>query len=32
MDVNTHQQVWGSTSGPLRFEKRESFAHEVPMS
>lgn len=30
MDVNTHQQVWGSTFGPLRFEKRESFAHEVP--
>jgi CpeT protein len=30
MDVNTHQQVWGSTSGPLRFEKRESFAHEIP--
>lgn len=30
MDVNTHQQVWGSVFGPLRFEKRESFAHEVP--
>lgn len=30
MDLNTHQQVWGSTFGPLRFEKRESFAHEVP--
>jgi CpeT protein len=30
MDVNTHQQVWGSTYGPLRFEKRESFADEVP--
>ncbi len=30
MDVNTHQQVWGSTFGPLRFEKRESFASEVP--
>jgi CpeT protein len=30
IDVNTHQQVWGSTFGPLRFEKRESFAHEVP--
>jgi CpeT protein len=30
MDINTHQQVWGSTFGPLRFEKRESFAHEVP--
>ncbi len=30
LDVNTHKQVWGSTTGPLRFEKRESFAHEVP--
>ena len=30
LDVNTNQQVWGSTFGPLRFEKRESFAHEVP--
>jgi CpeT protein len=30
MDVTTHQQVWGSVFGPLRFEKRESFAHEVP--
>ncbi|OLP19346.1 chorismate-binding protein [Leptolyngbya sp. 'hensonii'] len=30
MDVNTHEQVWGSTFGPLRFEKRENFAHEVP--
>ena len=30
LDMNTHQQVWGSTTGPLKFEKRESFAHEVP--
>ncbi|MBW4616334.1 MAG: chromophore lyase CpcT/CpeT [Desmonostoc vinosum HA7617-LM4] len=30
MDINTHNQVWGSTFGPLRFEKRESFAHEIP--
>jgi CpeT protein len=30
MDVNTHQQLWGSEFGPLHFEKRESFAHEVP--
>ncbi|WGV23648.1 chromophore lyase CpcT/CpeT [Halotia branconii] len=30
MDVNTNEQIWGSTFGPLRFEKRESFAHEVP--
>jgi len=31
LDVNTHEQVWGSTFGPLRFEKRESFAHEIPV-
>ncbi len=30
MDINTKEQIWGSTFGPLRFEKRESFAHEVP--
>jgi CpeT protein len=30
LDVNTHQQVWGSEHGSLKFEKRESFAHEVP--
>lgn len=30
MDINTHEQVWGSTAGPLKFEKRESFAHELP--
>ncbi|MGK7916222.1 MAG: chromophore lyase CpcT/CpeT [Prochloraceae cyanobacterium] len=30
MNVNTNEQVWGSTSGPLRFEKRESFASELP--
>lgn len=30
LDINTHQQIWGSIFGPLRFEKRESFAHEVP--
>jgi CpeT protein len=29
MDVNTHEQVWGSAFGPLKFEKRESFAHEI---
>lgn len=31
MDMETSQQVWGSTFGPLRFEKRESFAHELPL-
>jgi CpeT protein len=30
MDLETHEQVWGSAAGPLRFEKRESFAREVP--
>lgn len=30
MDVNTHEQVWGSTAGPLKFEKRQSFESEVP--
>lgn len=29
LHVDTHQQVWGSEHGPLRFEKRESFAHEI---
>jgi CpeT protein len=31
MDVNTHEQVWGSTSGHLRFEKCQSFAFELPL-
>jgi CpeT protein len=30
LDVNTHQQVWGSTTGALKFDKKESFANEVP--
>ena len=30
MDVNTHEQVWGSESGPLKFEKQTSFANELP--
>lgn len=30
MDVSTHEQVWGSTFGPLKFEKIQSFAEEVP--
>lgn len=29
MDVTTHEQVWGSTAGPLRFEKRQSYANEL---
>ena len=31
MDMENHHQVWGSTFGPLRFEKRESFANELPL-
>ncbi|ACK73787.1 protein of unknown function DUF1001 (plasmid) [Gloeothece citriformis PCC 7424] len=31
MDLNTHEQVWGSVHGPLRFEKRTSFADELPI-
>jgi CpeT protein len=30
MDINTHEQLWGSQSGPLCFEKRQSFADEIP--
>jgi CpeT protein len=29
MDIETHEQIWGSTAGPLQFEKRESFAEEL---
>ncbi|MBO3458033.1 chromophore lyase CpcT/CpeT [Aetokthonos hydrillicola Thurmond2011] len=31
LDVTNHEQVWGSTVGPLRFEKCQSYAAEVPM-
>ncbi len=31
MHMENHQQVWGSTFGPLRFEKSASFAHELPL-
>lgn len=31
MDVETHEHVWGSTEGALRFEKRQSFASELPL-
>jgi len=30
LDINTHQQVWGSMFGPLLFEKCQSFAEELP--
>ena len=29
MDVNNHQQIWGSAIGPLKFEKIQSFAEEL---
>lgn len=29
MEVGTDLRVWGSDHGPLKFVKRESFAHEV---
>jgi CpeT protein len=31
MDINTHEQVWGSTTGHLQFEKCQSFALELPI-
>ncbi len=32
MDLNTGEQIWGSAKGPLKFEKRVSFASELPLS
>ena len=32
LDLNTHQQVWGSAAGALKFTKKESFAAELPVS
>lgn len=32
MDVETGEHVWGSTEGALRFEKKESFASELPLA
>jgi CpeT protein len=29
MNIDTHEQVWGSTAGPLRFTKQKSFAEEL---
>jgi CpeT protein len=29
MNIDTHEQVWGSTAGPLRFKKQKSFAEEL---
>lgn len=30
MDVDTNEQIWGSTEGPLCFEKIQNFADELP--
>ena len=30
LDVNTHQQIWGSMFGPLLFEKCQDFSEELP--
>ena len=30
MDLNTHEQIWGSTHGALKFTKRTSYASELP--
>lgn len=30
LDVNTHEQIWGSGHGALCFEKIQNFAHELP--
>ncbi|MGK7921236.1 MAG: chromophore lyase CpcT/CpeT [Trichodesmium sp.] len=30
LDVNTHEQIWGTSTDPLRFEKCQSFAQELP--
>ncbi|MGD1851421.1 MAG: chromophore lyase CpcT/CpeT [Cyanophyceae cyanobacterium] len=29
-EVDTDEHIWGSAAGPLKFEKKESFAHEIP--
>ncbi|MEM1368824.1 MAG: chromophore lyase CpcT/CpeT [Cyanobacteria bacterium P01_H01_bin.15] len=29
-DVETHEHIWGSEHGPLRFEKQENYADQVP--
>ncbi|MEM6445543.1 MAG: chromophore lyase CpcT/CpeT [Cyanobacteria bacterium J06642_2] len=31
MDVQTREQVWGSAIGPLKFERKQSFADELPL-
>ncbi|NES82101.1 MAG: chorismate-binding protein [Moorea sp. SIO2B7] len=31
MDVNTHEHIWGSEFGPLKFEKVTNYADELPL-
>ena len=31
IDSKTGKQIWGSAKGPLKFEKRASFASELPL-
>lgn len=30
MDIDSHEQIWGSAIGPLKFKKKASFADELP--
>ena len=30
MDLESHEQIWGSAAGPLKFTKKASFANELP--
>ncbi|MDJ0508745.1 MAG: chromophore lyase CpcT/CpeT [Crocosphaera sp.] len=30
LDIKTHEQIWGTATDALRFEKRQSFAQEIP--
>ncbi len=32
LDVNTKEQIWGTRTDPLKFEKCHSYAHEVPQN
>ncbi|MCL2929903.1 MAG: chromophore lyase CpcT/CpeT [Trichodesmium sp. MAG_R01] len=29
-DVNTHEKIWGSNSGPFKFDKVQDFSGEIP--
>ncbi|KKD39069.1 chromophore lyase CpcT/CpeT [Limnoraphis robusta] len=32
LDINTDEQIWGTRTGPLKFEKCQSYAHELPQN